>query len=214
MSTNPLVAAAQSLVNRYLRFDTEFAEMLAPLAGRVVAVELTGAGIELEVTLEAGAVQVRVPRRPGGAQAQEAAAADVTIRGTPFALLRLAREGGDDVTAGGTVRVTGDIETAQRLARALSRVDPDFEEMLARVLGDAAARQVGRGVRGLRSLAYASARTMARDIGEFLTEESRLTPGVKELEAFAAGVETLRDDVARLEKRIERVEHGGRNRST
>jgi ubiquinone biosynthesis accessory factor UbiJ len=179
-----------------------------------VVLDVTGTGVALELTFETRAVRVR-PARPH-AKPEDAAGTvpDVTISGTPFALLRLAREGRDDPTVAGRVRIVGDMETAQRLARALAQADPDFEELLSRLIGDAAAHQVGRGLRGAYSVVAAGADTVLRDLGEFLSEESRLTPVEAELSSFAAGVDILRDDVARLAKRIERLERGGRNRPT
>ena len=47
---------------------------------------------------------------------------------------------------------------------------------------------------------------MTQNISEYLTEERKATPGRYEVEAFSAEVNRLRDDVARFEARLKRVE--------
>ena len=47
-----------------------------------------------------------------------------------------------------------------------------------------------------------NARILQDDIGEYLTEESRLLPTRFEFEEWRDEVDTLRDDVERLEARI------------
>ena len=44
--------------------------------------------------------------------------------------------------------------------------------------------------------------TLLADTGEYLVEELRVSPPAVELEDFAAEVDRLRDDAARLEKRV------------
>ena len=56
------------------------------------------------------------------------------------------------------------------------------------------------------SQAAARARSsFERDVGEYLVEESALAPSRAEVDEFATRVDDLRDDVARLEKRVQRL---------
>ena len=160
-----LSRAVEGAANRYLRLDQDFARALRPLAGRVVGVEVQGAGIALLVHFVEEAVLVRRLRADARSEQQgpEPPAPDVQISGTPFALARLAREGGSDPTLGGQVRIFGDIDVAQRLSRALATLELDWEELLSRLVGDAAAHQVGRAARGLGDFA-ARARSGFDDI--------------------------------------------------
>ena len=200
MSADLLSAALESAINRYLRFDQDFAQALRPLDGRLLSIDIDGTGVELEVAFGVGAVMVR-HRREG----DEWAVADVSIRGTPITLVRLAREGAADPTLGGAVRIHGDMEVARDLATALSSLEVDLEEMLSRVTGDATAHQAGRVARGLAAWGKRAQDSLLRDTAEYLTEESGALPGRAEMEAMVTQSDDLRDDVARLEKRIERL---------
>ena len=197
-----LARAVEGAVNRYLETDADAARTLRPLEGRVIGVALEGAGVELLVHFVAEGVLVRRARVD---EEGEAPAPDVHIRGTPLALARLAREGGNDPTLGGQVRIHGDIDVAQRLSRALAELEVDVEELLSRVTGDVAAHQIGRAVRGVGDFAARARSGFERDLGEYLSEEAALTPRREELEQFGADVDVLRDDVERLEQRVRRL---------
>lgn len=197
-----LARAVEGAVNRYLGVDPDFARTLHPLEGRVIGVALEGAGVELLVHFVAEGVLVRRARVEDPV---EAPAPDVHIRGTPLALARLAREGGNDPTLGGQVRIHGDIDVAQKLSRALADLEVDFEELLSRVTGDVTAHQVGRAVRGVGRFVDRARSSFERDLGEYLSEETALTPRREELEQFGTDVDVLRDDVERLEQRVRRL---------
>ena len=49
---------------------------------------------------------------------------------------------------------------------------------------------------------------MGANVREYLQEESRDAPSRYEVEQFSAGVSTLRDDVDRIEARLNRLESG------
>lgn len=198
-----LARTVEGAVNRYLRVDEEFTRALTPLAGRVVGVTLEGTGIELMLHFVAEGVVVR---RPRSGDEPDTPGADVQVRGTPLALARLAREGGTDPTLGGQVRIHGDIDVAQRLSRALASLEVDWEELLSRLTGDVAAHQIGRAVRGAGSFAERARSGFERDLGDYLSEEAALTPRRDELERFGAEVDVVRDDVERLEQRVQRLE--------
>ena len=83
--------------------------------------------------------------------------------------------------------------------------EPDWEEELSRLVGDVAAHRLGSVARGLADWGLKAADTLALDAGEFLTEESRQIPTRYELEEFLDAVDTMRNDVDRLEARLDRL---------
>jgi ubiquinone biosynthesis protein UbiJ len=105
----------------------------------------------------------------------------------------------------GSVQIEGDTTLAQQFAKALGGLDVDWEEQAARVLGDPIAHQVGQGMKGLSDWGRQTSRTLTADLKEYLEEEGRLVPTRYELDAFLAEVDTLRDDVERLEARLARL---------
>lgn len=200
-SRDALSRLIEGAINRYLALDEDLAAALAGLSGNVVALEVEGTGAHFACHFAAAGVLVRrVDAESGGS-----GAADVHIRGTPLALARLVREAGSDPTLGGQVRIHGDIDVAQRLSRALHGFEFDWEELLSQLTGDVAAHQIGRALRGAGEFVARARGSFERDLGEYLVEESALMPSRAETESFASGVDDLRDDVARLEKRVQRI---------
>ena len=195
------LGAAERGINRVLALDPEFLEGLAALDGKQIDLEIVGLGLTVRVTLHPGGVRLGAvdPSVPEGA-------ADVSLRGSPFALARLllARDDGTAVLPEG-VTVGGDIGLLQALREQLARLHVDWEEELARVFGDTVAHELARGLRGLWRWGCDVGDKMADDGAEFVREELRLTPPRYELESFAEEVEDARDAVERLAQRIERL---------
>lgn len=104
------------------------------------------------------------------------------------------------------VRIEGNAELADALGFVFRHLRWDAEEDLSRVFGDIAAHRL---VDGGRRIANVGRRAVARatgNIAEYLTEESPLLVSRRQLPAFASEVVALRDAVARLDKRVARLE--------
>lgn len=188
----------QRLVDGALDLDPETRAALAGFSGRVVDLEIIGAGT-LRLRIEVDGLRVG-PR-------DSAIDADVSIRGAPLSLVRFAltpeREAlilDDDVT------LSGDIGLATRLQQVAARIDVDFEEALARRIGDVPAHELMRALLGFRVWAQDAGSSLLADVSEFLRHESGMTPLGEEAERFAQQVDDLRDDVERLDARIIRLE--------
>ena len=204
---DPILAAVEGAVNRYLDLDPEGAQGFAPLYGRIIGIEVRGLGVRL--TLVPGPDRIQV-------FGSYDATPDCLIRGAPLALLRMVMsEHKDAEISSGAVEIEGDSTLAHELAKAMAGLDVDWEEQLARVVGDPIAHPVGEGLRRLARWGRRSTETLTLDLKEYLEEEARLLPTRYELADFLAAVDTLRDDVERLQARIERLAqrrphaHGG-----
>lgn len=158
-------------------------------AGKTARFELFPAGFVLTV-LETGEVS--------------AAAADavpaVTLRLTPGLILRLAAR---DESAWRDVDAAGDTDFAATINQLARNLRWDFEEDLSRVFGDIAAHRMAETGRVFLRWGSQSAEGLARSFTEYWTEERPLIAAARDLGEFNRDVDTLRDDVARLEKRIE-----------
>jgi ubiquinone biosynthesis protein UbiJ len=82
------------------------------------------------------------------------------------------------------------------------RID-EIEEGLSRWVGDIAAHQVGRVLRGIAGFGRRTEQTIAADISEYLQEESRDLVTRTELEEFLAAVDEVREAADRLGARID-----------
>jgi ubiquinone biosynthesis accessory factor UbiJ len=123
-----------------------------------------------------------------------------TITLTPGLALRLAVR---DEAAWSEVGITGDTDFAAAINNVARNVRWDFEEDLSRVFGDIAAHRLAETVRTLQRWRQQSAENLARSAAEYWTEERRLIASGYAVREFIKDVDALRDDVARLEKRLQ-----------
>jgi ubiquinone biosynthesis protein UbiJ len=190
-------AGLELLLNRYLSLDPELPPRLAPLYGRVIALEVLGLGLRWYLVPGPAGIQVL-----GEFEAE----ADCTLRGTPLALARLGSEHRrSDQLFSGAVEIQGDSELGHRFGNLLGKLDIDWEEHLSKLTGDLLAHQTGNLVRGVGAWGRAARSSLAQDLPEYLQEELRLLPSRFEVEEFLAEVDHLRDDAERLEQRIQRL---------
>ncbi len=189
----------EQALNRILALDPDTGRRLAALHGRSIRVVLHGTGIVLNF----------VPGHDGRLQllGHLEGEPDCTLSGSPIDLIRASdRDEGPTQLFAGHVSVDGDTGLAQQFSEALGGLDIDWEEQLARLTGDIAAHEIGRGVRGAARQGERLGRSARHNLSEYLTEEVRLLPHRLEVEDFLAEVDTLRDDVERLEARVALLE--------
>jgi ubiquinone biosynthesis protein UbiJ len=191
------LAALEALINRLLGLDPEGAAALGKLQGRVLRVELEGVGMAVTVVPESSALRLF---------GNYAAKPDCVIRATPAALLSMAlAEHREDQVFSGAVSIEGDNALAQAIGEVAKGLDIDWEEQLSTIVGDIAAHGIGNQVRAASRWTERSGRILTSDLQEYLIEEGRLVPSKSEVREFLDGVDALRDDVARIEARIERL---------
>lgn len=191
------------ILNRNIGEVTPARELAKQLDGRTVAIRVRDTGLAMYVDIddEILVLKSESTREP-----------DVILSGSLLTLARMAApssETGNGATVrSGEIDISGDAHTAQAFQQLLGFARPDVEEELSRVVGDAAAFRAGELARGLRSWARQARSTVGSNIREYLQEEHRDVPSRYEVERFAGRVEELRDDVARLEARIDRLRNG------
>ncbi|MDR5736744.1 MULTISPECIES: SCP2 sterol-binding domain-containing protein [unclassified Caballeronia] len=112
------------------------------------------------------------------------------------------------------VRIEGDAEFATTLAKLAEHLRWDPEEDLSRVIGDAPAHRVGRIARTVQEQARRTGRNVLDSVAEYLLDERPQLVRKNALDAFNAELSRARDALARVEKRIERMEQTVQQRST
>ena len=177
-------------VNRLLDAEPWARERLAPFAGE--AVELVLAPLP----------PVRVTIVEGGRLQAGGGAPSLTLRLGPGALFALAR--GEEAFLR-AVEVNGNARLAQEVASLARHLRPDIEEELSRLVGDVAAHRIAGAVREFAAWQVDAAKRVTTAAGDFLAEEARLLVRREEQATHARAVAELRDALARLEKRIERL---------
>lgn len=161
----------------------------------------THAGKSLRVRLPLNTLHVQVA--PGGlVQAATQSHADVTITLSAGQWLRLMAR---DKTALKDAGIEGDAEFAAALSFVAENLTWDYEEDLSRVVGDVAAHCIAGGLRQAQIWRKDAAVSTAESLKEYLTEEQPMLAKRETVEAFTREVDTLRNDVERLAKRIEKL---------
>lgn len=127
----------------------------------------------------------------------------VTLRIPADAALRLAHQGEAVLR---DARIEGDAALAETLGQVLRSLRWDAAEDLSRLIGDAPAERVVGGARAALRTGRDLGDRMAASAGEYLADEAALLVRPADTAAFAQGVDALRDDLARLQKRIARLE--------
>lgn len=180
--------AAVAVLNRMLGREAWAREKLAPFAARVVRLEAPPFSLQWAVA-EDGTLIANEDGAP-------AVTIGLALSSLPFALL-------DPQAATKDVRLQGDAEFAQALSFVLQNLRPEPEEELSRFVGDAAAMRIVGLVRTSASHWRELAERMLHNTANYIVTENPMVVGRGEVAAFAEDVTRLRDDVARLEKRID-----------
>lgn len=191
------IDALQTLINRYLALDPSCQQKLQPLIGKQFLLEVTDINAEYYISFQEGIVISNVSTGDE---------VDLVIRGATFSLWKLFQSTPETFSAHlQSVRVVGDLNLAQSIKVFFNSIDIDWEEQLSRLTGDVFAHQFFRGVKALRAWRQEALKGFKLNLKEYLQEEARYFPTSEELAIFLQEVDVLRDDIERLEAKIERL---------
>ncbi len=180
--------AALSVLNRMLAREQWARERLAPFAGRVARLEAPPFALAFRID-------------EGGVFADAARLEPAVTVGADLAALPLAL--GDPQAMMRNVSLKGDADFAQALAFVLQNLRPEPEEELSRFVGDVAAQRIVGFLRSSASHWRELAERMLENSAHYLVTENSMIVGRDEVCEFNGDVARLRDDVARLDKRVE-----------
>ncbi len=182
---------AAAAINHLLRSAAWARKRLIPHAGKTVRFDLAPLSVSLTV-LPSGEL----------AAAPRAGASDARFTLTPGIAMRILAS---HAPAWQEVRVDGDTGLARDVLHVAQNLHWDAEEDLSRIFGDIVAHRIVRAGGDLQRWQRAAAKSLGRSAAAYWTEERPLVAARAQVERFNREIDTLRDDVARLEKRIERL---------
>jgi len=190
---NQLIAITlETLLNQALRWNPS--NSLQKLSGKIIRIETSG----IELTLFPDKQAILVLSHYEGK-------VDVCISGAPFTLLRLLLQDEATLSNNPDVTIKGKMSIAQHLFQLLKELDIDWEEQLAQRLGDIPAHKLATLFRQGKNYTNTRLDSLQHNISEYLQEETRHLPPRPEMETFLNAVDTLRDDLERLEQRVRRL---------
>jgi ubiquinone biosynthesis protein UbiJ len=187
-----LITTIENVLNRGLPRSPRAQQLCAELAGRRIAIEAPSLA---RLLVESTGSSLRVTRG--------SLPADAEVVGGPLSLLALGGSAGGAAFSRGEVEIRGDAELAQKFHELARLLRPDPEEELSIFVGDVAAHRIGRLARGALGWTRDAAATLLRDVGEYLSHERGDLVSREEGEQLLRGVDALREDVDRLDARLE-----------
>jgi ubiquinone biosynthesis accessory factor UbiJ len=188
-----LTSTIENLLNRGLPRSPRARELCKALEGHRVAVDVTGF---MRLLVESSGQTLRVIR-------DASLAAEAEIAGGPLSLLGLASDSPEAVLQRGDVTIRGDVELAQKFRELAFLLRPDLEDELSKVIGDLPAHQIGRFARAAMDWTRNAAATTVRNAAEYLAHERGDLVPRAEGDQLLKGIDTLRENVDRIEARIE-----------
>lgn len=200
MAADTVSTSVSLLLNHLLAQQRNVSERLKSEAGKVVVFQVTPLSLGFRIT-DQGYFQVS---RQGGAVR---APADTTITlQWPDLIGAVA----SPTSVGRKANIEGDLDLAQVVSNVILDLHWDPEHDLARVIGDAQAVWIMNSLTAAgTSLKDVFARLKA-NLREYAVFEKGLTPTHTEFDRFRQEVGALRDELARLEKRAQKLDerHG------
>jgi ubiquinone biosynthesis accessory factor UbiJ len=186
-------------LNHLLRQQPWAAERLKPFAGQAVEFRCPPLpDLRLRITDE-GLLD----------RADAEAASTLVVKLTPGALpLLLAR----DEAARKQVEIEGSADLASAVDHLFRNLTWDVEEDLSRLFGDIVAHRLASGSRAFAAWQREAVLRLAENLVEYWTEEQPLLARPADVESFCRNVDTLHNDVARIEKRIEQLSGPAKDR--
>jgi len=186
----------QEIFNAVLRQDERARAAACQLAGKTIALHIRDTQLTIYVQFEKEGVTLSTAPelKP-----------QVTITAQPFIFLSLLlnRDGTTGITP--DLEVSGDTGLAQRFQDLLRDVEIDWEEHLARRIGDFPAHQAGRLFRATHAYLRDVRRNLGMNLSEYLRYEQEILPTRNDVEDFVTAVGVLRDDAERLRQRLDRL---------
>lgn len=191
------MSALELALNQYLDLDEDAGVFLAPLQGKIIALEIVT--FNQTVYLCPTSTRIQIIDYYAGIP-------DTTIIGSAVALglMGMSSKPMNSVFSG-EVQISGDLETGRQFQALFDKIDIDLEELLSRYTGDIIAHQLGRVFHQGKSWSTETLETLKLNTTEFLQTETRDLPASPEIDIFFRKVDTLRTDFDRLQSRVERI---------
>jgi len=196
-----LMSALETALNKFLALDQNSSNFLAPLAGKVIAVNISTFNETIYLCPTADSIQLldQFPNQP-----------DTCLTGSVFALglMGISSKPMHSIFSG-EVKIEGDMDTGRKFQELFASLDINLEQQLAHYTGDNIAHNISQLFRAGQEWSKESIETFRLNASEFLQEETRDLPAGPEVDIFYRQVDELRTDFGRLHSRVERLENKG-----
>lgn len=198
-----LLSFGQRVLNEQIGASTAARQQLAELDGKRFAVIVKGSDLRIVAESSAGELLI---------SSSADTDCDVELTAGAFDLLKLARSPELSNLKNIGADLNGDLRVAEAFAELMRLAMPEPEAMLAGWIGDMPAHAVGQAARQVGGWTARAERAFEQNFAEYLQEENPTLIPPALARNFTAGVDRIRDDVDRAERRIEMLERRLRGR--
>ena len=192
------LSSIETAINTYLKLDNNALAQLKSLDDKIICLHITGLDITLYFLPDQHGIQV-ISDYSGDP--------DVTIHGSPMALIRLGMSNDSGKTLLDTdAYIEGDMGIANHFTDILKSIDLDWQERLSFVVGDIITHQTASIMEQSKGWLSDTGNAAKHNIAEYLSEESQVLVAEAEVGYYLDEVDTLRADMDRMEARINRLQ--------
>ncbi len=185
----------EAAINRTLKLDANYTALLQPLVGKRLQVKLQ----DMPLTLMFQPTETKIKVFANGDET-----ADITLAGRIVNLIRLGfSTDPQTLIKEGLVCIDGDMLVLQSFQHMMQKLDFDWEDKLANLIGTNTAYGIAKPVRKTKVWAKQSYQSTQQDITEYLQEEKRIFPSSEAVEDFYDDIAELRSDVDRVEAKLQ-----------
>ncbi|WP_455199915.1 ubiquinone biosynthesis accessory factor UbiJ [Kaarinaea lacus] len=184
--------------NRYLDMDPDARARMPAMADKVIKITIREIDLPLIMRVRENHIDVL-----------SSYDSDVhsEMRASALSLMKLGMAGDASTSAlGEDIEMSGDLETGRQFRDLLSKVDIDWEEILSQYTGDIIAHKIGNSIRTLTNWGRKTVDSLAKDVSEYLQEESRQIPSQHEIIDYLAKIDDIRLAADRAEARVKQLE--------
>lgn len=178
-------------INRVLAFSNQ-AKLIEKHAGKVLNITLTDIHLTLFLVFQKEKLLVYTVYSDQP---------DATIEGSSLSFLKQLR-GQNNFDA---LLIEGDIDFAHDMQLLIHGVDIEWEEYLSYLTGDFLANRLGAAFHQAKQSTASITKRTVEDLVDYLQEEKRFLPTKEEVEDFYEDILLLRQDIDRLNARIDRL---------
>ncbi len=184
--------ALPAAINHLLAAEPWARSALEPHAGKVLDVVVGPWSIRLAVAADGTVLRAAADAIAATTVTVPVAALPRIVAGGPTAALR-------------DLRIDGDAEFAQTVSTLMKGLRWDVEEDLSKVVGDAASHRIVGFARQASDALRRSGERATANVTEYLVDEDPQLVRPRAVTELGDGIRRLRDDLARLEKRVDRL---------
>lgn len=184
----PLLAS----INKQIQEKTPALRLSEDLEGKVISIQIKNTAHNIDFIMLSNELCIHPTPHEH----------DVQITGSLLTFFGLLKNNPEEALRDGLINFDGDVGVGQKFQKLMGLIKPDLEEELSFFVGDITANGIGKFSSKTNRWISRSKNILEENISEFLQEERKILPSKYEFNNFTKDVNTLRDDIERIEIRI------------